>query len=116
MERWKGHEKIFVELLSDYRAMGTIDKKIKSKLLDFAKNINNDPLRYIYELIQNADDCEYEKGAKKSITIEISEDCGSMMVSYPEKGMTYSDIIAITTIDQSNKLKKKSNRRKGHRI
>lgn len=106
-ERWKGHEKIFVELLSDYRAMGTIDKKIKSKLLDFAKNINNDPLRYIYELIQNADDCEYEKGAKKSITIEISEDCGSMMVSYPEKGMTYSDIIAITTIDQSNKLKKK---------
>lgn len=105
VKHWEGHEESFIQKLKSYRKKGSLDKNIENKLLDFAKNINNDPLRYIYELIQNADDCEY--GVEKYLTIEISEDCKKMTVSYPEKGMSHSDIIAITTIDQSSKIKRK---------
>lgn len=107
-EIWKMHPKKFIDMLRNYRETGTADANIESKLLEFAKNINNDEYRYVYELIQNADDCEYENEITPSIDITI-EDAG-MRVYYPEQGMTYSDIIAITTIGQSNKRRKKRKR------
>lgn len=105
---WNDNAKIFINKLNNYRANGTMDNNISGKLLDFAKNINNDGLRYIYELIQNADDCDYKED-NKTINIKIidSENSSRIEVSYNEIGMTYSDIIAITTIGQSNKKRKK---------
>ena len=91
--------------IHNYRDSGVLDTNIVDEVLTHAKFINNDPLRYIYELIQNADDCEYDAEIKPKMEIEISHE--SMTVSYPEKGMTCSDILAITTIGESNKGKKK---------
>ncbi len=108
-DSWKKFPKEFIKLLQAYRHKGSTDNNISSKLLDFAKKINNDPQRYVYELIQNADDCEYpENVTEKKLEIVIEDK--KMTVSYPEKGMTYADILAITTIGQSNKRKKKRKR------
>ena len=93
----------FIEKLYSYRYIP--DSNLSEQLVKLASNINNDSYRYIYELIQNADDCEYEDGIEKNMQIDIED--GKLTISYPEKGMTASDIIAITTIGQSNKLKKK---------
>lgn len=108
---WNDNAKKFINKLNNYRENGTMDNNISGKLLDFAKNINNDGLRYIYELIQNADDCDYKED-NKTINIRIidSENSSRIEVSYNEIGMTYSDIIAITTIGQSNKKRKKKKR------
>ncbi len=108
-DSWKKFPKEFIKLLQAYRHKGSTDNNISSRLLDFAKKINNDPQRYVYELIQNADDCEYpENVTEKKLEIVIEDE--KMTVSYPEKGMTYADILAITTIGQSNKRKKKRKR------
>ncbi len=108
-DSWKKFPKEFIKLLQAYRHKGSTDNNISSRLLDFAKKINNDPQRYVYELIQNADDCEYpENVTEKKLEIVIEDE--KMTVSYPEKGMTYTDILAITTIGQSNKRKKKRKR------
>ena len=114
-ESWQDNAKVFIEKLNAYRKIGAIDGNLSDQLMDYAKKINNDPLRYIYELIQNADDCEYntikscdDNESRVEVWIEIKDD--SLIISYPEEGMTYSDIIAITTIGQSNKRLKKRKR------
>ena len=114
-ESWQANAKVFIEKLKAYRKIGTIDGNISEQLMDYAKKINNDPLRYIYELIQNADDCEYntinscdDNESRVKVKVEIKDD--SLIITYPEDGMTYSDIIAITTIGQSNKRVKKKKR------
>ena len=114
-ESWQDNAKFFIEKLKAYRKIGTIDGNLSEQLMDYAKKINNDPLRYIYELIQNAHDCEYntinnydDNESRVEVKIEIKDD--SLIISYPEDGMTYSDIIAITTIGQSNKRVKKRKR------
>lgn len=108
-EYWSKYSKEFFQTLVDYRGMGVIDENIGERVLDFAKNINNDPLRYIYEIIQNADDCDYPDGENPSITIELTEQ-QEIIVDYNEVGMTYADIIALTTIGQSNKRNRKKKR------
>lgn len=112
---WQNNAKVFIEKLKEYREIGTIDGNLSEQLMDYAKKINNDPLRYIYELIQNADDCEYnsikncdDNESQVEVKIEIKDD--SLIITYSEEGMTYSDIIAITTIGQSNKRLKKRKR------
>lgn len=109
-EGWgeKENAKEFIRKLSNYRESGVVDSNLSEKLMGFAKKINNDPLRYIYELIQNADDCEYPDGVLKSVKIDIRD--SEMEICYPEKGMRPSDIIAISTIGESNKKKKKKTR------
>lgn len=106
----KEHAKDFIEKVAAYRRDGVQDSDIEKEVMSHAKYINNDPLRYIYELIQNADDCDYDYAKKTpEMCIEISGE--GMTIRYPEKGMTWSDILAITTIGRSNKGKKKKSKR-----
>lgn len=107
-EYWSEHPKRFLDTLLSYREQGVMDSNLEGQLLEFAQNINNDPLRYIYEIIQNADDCDYPDGVP-SITIKLT-DQQKIEVHYNEKGMTYADIIALTTIGQSNKRNRKNKR------
>lgn len=100
-EYWQANNKAYIELLAVYRNDGAKDKNQSKQLMNFSKAINNDPLRYIYEIIQNADDCDYGK-KNPEITIDLSVN-GKIVVSYNEKGMTYADILALTTVGQSNK-------------
>lgn len=101
-ELWKKNNKKFIRVLSRYRKNGGVDTNQTQQLMNFAKNINNDSLRYIYEIIQNADDCNYHKDDIPSIIIDLSEE-DKMIIEYNETGMIYSDIIALTTVGQSNK-------------
>ncbi len=98
----------FIGKVNAYRRDGIQDSDLENEVMSHAKYINNDPLRYVYELIQNADDCDYEIDSPE-MCIEIDDK--GMTVSYPEKGMTWSDILAITTIGRSNKGKKKKHKR-----
>lgn len=98
-----------VGMINTYRRDGTLDSNLVDEIMKHARFINNDPLRYVYELSQNADDCDYENGVVPKIDIRI--ETAKMTVSYPEKGMTWSDILAITTIGQSNKVAKKREKR-----
>lgn len=100
--QWKNKAENFIKVLSRYRKNGGVDPNQTQQLMNFAKNINNDSLRYIYEIIQNADDCNYDKNSTPSITLDLSEE-DKMIISYNETGMIYSDIIALTTVGQSNK-------------
>lgn len=100
-QEWKKSPKEFVTKLANYRANGMMDSNLSKQLLDFAKNINNDPLRYIYEIIQNADDCDYITETPE-ITISLEHN-STIEVYYNEVGMRYTDVLAITTIGQSNK-------------
>lgn len=104
---WKSKNNEFISKLSNYRKNGSQDTNLSEQLANLAKNINNDELRYVYEIIQNADDCSYadEKGRNNSqpaIKIDLSK-IGKMIVTYNEDGMTYKDILALTTIGQSTK-------------
>lgn len=98
---WKKDSEEYINKVQAYRIDGIKDQTLKGQLAKFAKGINNDPLRYIYEIIQNADDCEYN-GIDSKIKIEFLEN-NKIKVTYNEEGMTYRDILAITTIGESNK-------------
>lgn len=105
---WKNKNVEFINLLSNYRKAGSIDNNVSEQLMNFAKNINNDPLRYIYEILQNADDCIYAN-ALPEFNLDLTN-IGKMIVSYNEIGMSYSDIISLTTVGQSNKKDRKKRR------
>lgn len=109
---WRGHEADFIKLLSDYRY--TDDPKKLEHLKKFSSAINDDELRFVYELIQNADDCKYDPESTPEVTISRNKenDKEVLQFSYSEVGMTSKDIIAITTVGDSNKR----NRKKGKMI
>lgn len=105
-EEWGKRAKLFITRLANYRV--NLESKQQSTIIDNLSKMNNDPLRYIYELIQNADDCEYDENPP-SVAVELSEKC--ITISYNEKGMTPSDIIAITSVHESNKIIKKKKKK-----
>ena len=105
-EYWRKKPKEFIDLVKKLRHV--TDSNLSAQLIKFASGINNDPLRYIYEIIQNADDCEYPHGVTPSITLELTDE--GITVAYNEVGMLYSDVLAITTIGESNKHNRKNKR------
>lgn len=108
-EQWKNKPENFIELLNNYRSNGAVDENQSKQLLNLAKTINNDSSRYIYEIIQNADDCIYgDKIAGITIDLRDLSKKNQMKITYNEEGMTYKDIMAITTVGKSNK---KNNRK-----
>ncbi len=92
--------KKFIHVVGDYR--DNPDTKKDEQLLNFAKNINNDPLRYIYEIIQNADDCAYADHITRAFSLDLSEP-DKIIAKYNELGMNYLDIIALTSLGKSSK-------------
>jgi len=106
---WKENSIEFIEKLHDYRSNCIADPNLAKQLMGFASKINNDSLRFIYEIIQNADDCDYEETTIPSIEINFSKS-NEVKIQYNELGMSYSDIISITTIGQSNKRNRKKKR------
>lgn len=108
---WKQRGEEFLTLLADYR--GIPDNNLERFAADGASTINkDDKLRYIYEILQNADDCQY---AKENPYFRITLATEGMIVEYPEEGMLYSDVISLTTVEQSNKKDRLSKRRIGEK-
>ena len=62
-----------------------------------------DSERYINEILQNADDCFYEKGVNPNFKLVISDDRTKIFTQYNEVGFTKSNVRAITSIGESTK-------------
>lgn len=63
----------------------------------------NDPWKFIYEFIQNVDDCEFHKSKKPELNIAVDEKAGKIVFDYNEIGFTLDDIKALTKFGDSNK-------------
>ncbi|MBR3313101.1 MAG: hypothetical protein IKG18_03080 [Atopobiaceae bacterium] len=62
----------------------------------------NEPWKFIYEFIQNVDDCSYGD-SKPALTITIDRSQPSIAFDYNESGFTLDDIKALTKFGDSNK-------------
>ena len=108
----------FIARLHNYRKNGIKDKNFEKELLHTAAHINDDKFRFLYELVQNADDCDYPDKVERCFRVEITNGDNEqnqtkkqMTVSYPENGMTNSDIISITTIGESAKVRRRKRKK-----
>ena len=63
----------------------------------------NDPWKFIYEFIQNVDDCEFYKNKKPELSITVDEESERIIFDYNEIGFSLSDIKALTKFGDSNK-------------
>lgn len=91
--------------IEEYRSLEReLSKKLYDGLIPLLENLYDDPERFIYEIMQNADDCRYEKNLEPSV--EFVLDNNQMTVKYNEKGFTPQNIMAITGIAESTKNKK----------
>ena len=61
--------------------------------------------RFIYELIQNVDDCEYDDISNCNLDIQFcfDEEPGKIILVYNEKGFTPENVFAITGIAEASK-------------
>lgn len=102
--------KQIIELINKIRSSDYDEcNKNKNKfLLDLISNKMNkdDVYRFVYELVQNSDDCTYEGEA--AIEFKVNIDQNEVIVSYNEKGFRVKDIVAITDFGGSTKNKLKS--------
>lgn len=98
---WKEHsaELFFLIRMQNKIRNPRIKEETQKKLSDF----NDNALRFINELIQNADDCSYLESVN---TLEMTFDVmdKKVEISYPETGFTYADIISLSSVDETNKM------------
>ena len=67
------------------------------------RELNADEYSFMRELIQNADDCEYESDVIPTFNMQISGK--TIETSYNEKGFTKANVRSITAIGESTKKK-----------
>lgn len=103
----------YLELLQGIRYYDTrhlddigskLAKTIKSILASSVEGSQYvDKYRFMYELIQNADDCEYPEDIdpEMTITFDIQDNC--IILKYNENGFTPQDLYNITGIAESEK-------------
>lgn len=103
---WQKTPALFIEFIQGFRTPA--NNEVEKYVLQGLQNMNEDPLRYIYEILQNADDCNYSTGHS---TFHLAFLQGNKIkVTYNEVGMNYRDILSLTTVGQStkgNKIDKK---------
>ncbi len=73
-------------------------------VFDNLSNMNEEATDFFKELLQNADDCKYDK-RRAEFTAELSDE--SLYIHYNENGMTPENIIALAAIAESDKAKRK---------
>lgn len=79
---------------------------IYKNYISIINQAGTNPERYINELLQNADDCEYSAGERPEFRLEISKaDAKKIETRYNEKGFTKENVRAITAIGESTKKK-----------
>ncbi len=80
-------------------------KDIYNNYVNIINQAGTDPGRYLNELLQNADDCEYAEGVNPVFVLQISKDLKKIGTRYNEKGFTKLNTRAITAIGESTKKK-----------
>ena len=106
--------RMYVEILQKFRKAVSNDNElngegftdmVKSLLAVGEDGIYSNGKRFIYELIQNVDDCEYEDSQDCHLDIQFkyNTEPGEIIFTYNEKGFTPKNVFAITGI--AEKLK-----------
>ena len=104
--------KSYIELLKKFReAVAENDKfhgKNYSQLLKSVLSVGEDGLysnnlRFIFELIQNVDDCDYEKVSDCHLDMRFDFNANQIILTYNEKGFTPFNVFAITGIAEAAK-------------
>ena len=104
--------KNYIELLKKFReAVAENDKfhgKNYSQLLKSVLSVGEDGLysnnlRFIFELIQNVDDCDYEKTDFCCLDMKFDFYRDQIILTYNEKGFTPFNVFAITGIAEAAK-------------
>ena len=102
----------YLELLKAFRVGVANSDKLKGDnypaLLQSLLSVGEDgvysnSLRFIYELIQNVDDCDYENPHNAKLKIRFHIDKGIIELTYNEKGFTPFNVFAITGIAEAAK-------------
>lgn len=104
----------FIELLRKFRTASLEDMKLmgdgfistlRSLLSVGEDGIYSNSQRFIYELIQNVDDCEYENPADCQLEIQFkyNTDPGEIIFTYNEKGFSPQNVVGITGIAEKMK-------------
>lgn len=63
----------------------------------------NSPWKFIYEFIQNVDDCEYSN-EKPILNITLNKEKGTIQFDYNENGFSLEDIKSLTKFGDSSKI------------
>lgn len=88
---------IFRQAIDTDELRGTNYKEtIRSLLSQGEAGMYDGKLRFLYELIQNADDCSYPDDADCFLTIGFDEKNGCIYLLYNEMGFTPENVFAIT--------------------
>ena len=105
-EWFEGYDKRqIISILSWFRAQGYTNA-LGNGNINNEKEIEDDyreePWKFIYEFIQNVDDCTY-KEKSPSLTIKVSKELGQISFEYNETGFSLDDVKALTKFGDSNK-------------
>lgn len=106
--------KMFLEVLQKLRRATAEDTALYGKnfretiqsLLSVGEDgVYSNSKRFIYELIQNVDDCEYEnvEDCHLDIQFDYAHEQGRIILTYNEKGFTPANVFAITGIAEKAK-------------
>lgn len=104
--------KVFIEILSDYRqstydefeAIGEGFKEfIKSTLSVGEDGLYTNELRFLFELIQNVDDCTFPLDNDRRLDIHFSCNEGKIELFYNENGFEPFNVFAVTGIAERAK-------------
>lgn len=100
-EYWKLHsqELLFLIRRRNNFENAAMKKEVQKNLSEF----NDNALRFINELIQNADDCIYQDDFN-AFTMLFDRETNKIKISYPEAGFTYADVISLSSINETNKM------------
>lgn len=82
---------------------GAFGKDIYNNYINLINQSGTDKERYINELLQNADDCEYPSDATPTFKLEVSKNFKKIGTRYNEVGFTKANVRAITAIGESTK-------------
>ena len=106
--------KMFVELLQKFRMSSLEDMSLmgdgfistlRSLLSVGEDGIYSNSQRFIYELIQNVDDCEYDnpEDCQLDIQFKYNKNPGEIIFTYNEKGFSPQNVVGITGIAEKMK-------------
>ncbi|MFP5522193.1 hypothetical protein [Peptococcus simiae] len=106
--------KEFLALVTKVRKLADLGLKLSGKncrqtitdLLAVGENgVYQNSLRFLYELIQNIDDCEYDsiEDCHLDIKFNAQGEVGYIELRYNERGFTPKDVFAITGIAEASK-------------
>lgn len=95
--------------------VGQVKKYLYDQLTVGSDSQYSEKLHFIYELIQNVDDCDYEDSTDCNLTLCFNSQNNTITLEYNERGFTTENVFAISSIANSSKNKKGSQMKIGEK-